>query len=375
MAQKNSGEIKILCQNLDYDIHDNFLTKFFRDEFGIETEYSYDLYKANKIKRILAISLLWFRRVFPKNGVKLFKRLQHFLYDEKWAECLLAHLHASALILDFHKDSKFSTNVLTKAANKLHVPVIAITHGVTMRVSDIEKKTYLFSADYKVCANQHQVEFFKTESDAENDIKVLGSGRYCDEWERVYNHLLNSTFLCHDLPNKKKKLNVLFFERPKIGFYGDHDIVQAVGKLDFVNVIHKGKPKIKYASPNVAGSLYPSARLIQWADVVVMSTSSIALEVLWQGKTLIYLKYLAPEDLCVFEQYKACWVVNSQSELTDALREIHLNSNYKPYSQENVDRLLEDAVYAGNRARDVLSEYSDLIVNARTAKIVGDQKT
>ena len=92
-------------------------------------------------------------------------------------------------------------------------------------------------------------------------------------------------------------------------------------------------------------------------------------------KPLIYLKYLAPHDLCVFEQYQACWVVNSQSELTDALRQIHLNSAYRPYRQENVDRLLEDAVYAGNRSRDILSDYAELIVNYRKSKFVGDKRT
>jgi hypothetical protein len=305
----------------------------------------------------------------------LFKKLHHHLYDKKWAEYLLTHLKASALILDFQKDSKFSTRVLTEAARQLRVPVIAITHGVTMRVSDIEEKSFLFAADVKICANHHQVEFYKTQNDTENDIKVLGSTRYCDEWERVYNTILSNTFECHDLPNDNEKLKVLFFERPKIGFYGDHDIVQTVGKLDFVNVVHKGKPKIKYASARVAGSSYPSARLVQWADVVVMSTSSIALEVLWQGKPLIYLKYLAPHDLCVFEQYQACWVVNSQSELTDALRQIHFNSAYRPYRQENVDRLLEDAVYAGNKSRDILSDYAELIVNYRKSKFVGDKRT
>ncbi|MGD9079386.1 MAG: hypothetical protein PVG96_08600 [Desulfobacterales bacterium] len=375
MAQKGSTAIRVLCQNLDYDIRTDFIIKYLREELGIKTDYSYSLYANGVLKRILAAFVLWIRRIFPKIGAKLFKKLQHRLYDEKWAEYLLTHLKASALILDFQKDSKFSTRVLTEAARRLQVPVIAITHGVTMRVSDIEEKSYLFTADLKICANHHQVEFYKTQNDTENDIKVAGSTRYCDEWERIYNTILSNTFECHDLPNDNGKLKVLFFERPKIGFYGDHDIVQAVGKLDFVNVVHKGKPKIKFASSRVAGSSYPSARLVQWADVVVMSTSSIALEVLWQGKPLIYLKYLSPHDLCVFEQYQACWIVNSQRELTDALKKIHLNSAYRPYRQENVNRLLEDAVYAGDKTRDILSDYAELIINFKKSKPVGDQLT
>lgn len=373
MAQKGSIAIRVLCQNLDYDIHKNFILEYLREEFDVKIDYSYNLHATGGFKRFLSVFVLWIRRVFPKIGVKLFKKLQPRLYDEKWARYLLTHLNASALIFDFQKDTKFSTKVLSEAARLLQIPVIAITHGVTMRVSDIEEKSFLFAADIKICANHHQVKFYKTQNDSESDIKVLGSARYCDEWERVYNNILSNTFECPDLPNDSGKLNVLFFERPKIEFFGDHDIVKAVGMLDFVNVVHKGKPKIKYDSARVAGSSYPSARLVQWADVVVMSTSSIALEVLWQGKPIIYLKYLAPRDICVFEQYQACWVVNSQSELTDALRQIHLNSAYRPYHQENVDRLLEDAVYAGNKSRDILGDYAELIVDCRKSNIVGDK--
>jgi hypothetical protein len=375
MAQKGSAAIRLLCQDLDYDIHTDFIIKYLREKFGIQTDYSYSLYAVGGFKSILSKFVLWARQAFPKIGGKLFKKFQHQMYDEKWAESLLTHLEASALILDFQKETKFSTRVLTEAARHLGIPVIAITHGVTMRVSDIEEKSYLFAADLKICANHHQVEFYKTQNDTEDDIKVAGSTRYCDEWESIYNSILTNTFECHDLPGDNEKLKVLFFERPKIGFYGDHDIVQAVGKLDFVNVVHKGKPKIKFASSRVAGSSYPSARLVQWADVVVMSISSIALEVLWQGKPLIYLKYLSPHDLCVFEQYQACWVVNSQTELTDALKKIHLNSAYRPYRQENVNRLLEDAVYAGDKTRDILSDYAELILNFRKSKSVGDQIT
>jgi len=367
MVQKGSTEIMVLFQNLDYDIHNNFITKYLKVEFGIESQYSYNPNWLSKTKRSFAVFLLWLRRSFPKIGVKLFKRLQHLLYDEKWAESLLSHLNASALIFDFHRDYKFSTKFLIQAAKKIAVPAIAINHGVTMRIPEITENTQIFDADYKICANKHQVEFFIKPSDSKNYVDVLGSGRYCDEWERVYNTLLSNIFSCQDLPDDKSKLNLLFFERPKIGFRSDHKVIEEVGELDFVQVILKGKPKIKYASSNILGFSYPSARLIQWANVVVMSTSSIALEVLWQGKTLIYLKYLAPQDICVFEQYKACWVVNSSSELIEALKKIQLNPAYRPYHQEDVERLFEYAVYAGNSKRDVLADYAELIINSKTA--------
>ena len=367
IAQKGRDRIKLLCQNLDYDIQNNFMVEYLKDEFGIETEYSYEHFHGSAFKRFFSRSMLWIRRKFPGLGLRLFIRLQPFLYDGKWAERLFFHMGASALILDLHKDYKFSTRLLTQAARKLRIPIIAMTHGITMRLSDIERQTSLPMADFKIFPNRHKVEYFKTEEDSDKTIKILGSPRYCDEWEGTYNRMLEKRFSCFDLPDENGKLKVLFFERPKIGFYEDHDSVQVVRGLDFVNAAYKGKPRIRRPYQMIAGSQYPSARLIQWADVVVMSISSIALEVLWQKKILIYMKYLAPDDVCVFDQYGACWTVNSQDELINALKTIHENPSYEPYGQKNIEDLFRDVVYAGDRSRDILKDYSDFILslNAR----------
>ena len=363
MAQKGKNHSEILCQNLDYDIQNDFILNKLKEKFGINTRYSYDVFYGSSIKHLFSKLLLSVRNFSPRIGNSLFVRLHPMIYDKKWAENLLTHLKASALILDFHKASKFSTRVLTEAANKNQVPVVLVTHGVTMRLTGLESLKKIPLADYKIFPNGAKVEYYKTSRDSNQTIKILGSPRYCDEWEPIYNGLLKETFSCPDLPDEKGKLKVLFFERLRIGFYGDHDSVREVGKLDFVNVVFKGKVRIKSRYDKILGSKYPSARLIQWADVVVMSISSIALEILWQNKILIYLKYLAPDDVCVFDKYGACWPVNSQSELIDALRTIRENPEHRPYPKENVERLFKDVVYAGDRSRDVLNDYADFLVN------------
>ena len=363
ICQGGKYSVKLLCQNLDYDINNDFLIQYLRDEFGIETEYTYDHFHDSALKRFFSRFFLWIRRKFPGLGLRLFVRVHPFLYDGKWAERLVANLEVSALILDFHKGYKFSTKVLTKEARKQKIPIIALTHGITMRLTDIEKQTSLPMIDYKIFPNKHKVAFFKTEEDSDKMIKILGSPRYCDEWERIYNNILKAKFSDSALPHARGKLKVLFFERPRIGFYGDHDTVQAVRELDFVNVVYKGKPRIKTPNQIIANSQYPSARLIQWADVVVMSISSIAIEVLWQKKTLIYMKYLAPDHICVFDQYGACWTVNSQDELINALKTIYKNPDYRPYDQKNIEKLFRDVVYAGDRSKDILKDYSDFILS------------
>jgi hypothetical protein len=362
MACDGVKDIKVLCQNMDYDIRNNFIVDYLKDELGIETTYSYEEVDNSTIRGFFSRLLLWIRRTMPNIGLRLFVRSHHMLYDEKWAENLLDGLKASALIFDYHRATKYSTDTLIKAARNKNIPIVLIPHAVPMRLSDLDK-IMLPYADYKVFPNYYTLNFYKTDTDTERTIRILGSSRYCDEWEGTYNRMLEKRFSCFDLPDDNGKLKVLFFERPKIGFYEDHDSVQVVRDLGFVNTAYKGKPRIRVPSQTIAGSQYPSARLIQWADVVVMSISSIALEVLWQKKILIYIKYLAPDDVCVFDQYGACWTVNSQDELINALKTVYENPNYEPYGQENIEDLFRDVVYAGDRSRDILTDYSGFILS------------
>jgi len=363
MARKEKERIVILCQNLNYDIQNDFSLNFLKETFGIHTTYLYRLCKGSAPKWLFSKLLLFTRRIYPKIGHDLFARFYRFIYNETWAKNLLSQFNASALVLDFHKASRYSTKFLTEAAIQKRIPVIMITHGVTMRLSGFDKQVDLPYADYKILPNDFKVKFYKRDTDSESTFKILGSPRYCDEWERLYNSLLEKRFSCPRLSGGKGELKVLFFGRPGIGFYEDHDAFQEVCKLNFVIPFFKGKPRIEGARHRTAGTGLncPSARLIQWADVVVMSISSIVLEALWQKKPLIYLKYLAPHDNCVFEMYGACWPVNSQTDLINALKKLSENPEYRPYRQEDVDKLFEDVVYAGDRSRDVLKDHSDFL--------------
>ncbi|MBW2609734.1 MAG: hypothetical protein JRC68_05255 [Deltaproteobacteria bacterium] len=356
-----ASRIMILCQNLDYDIRDDFILNYLKKEFGIKAEYSYNIDKS-ALRCFLSRLLLSARRIQPKIGVWLFKRLHRLLYDQKWADNLLANVNASTLILDFQSELKYSTKNIIKAAKMRMAPVIFITHGVTMRISGLKQVTNMPSVDYKIFPNRLKVDFFKDKNDSNQNIKILGSPRYCDEWEKIYNKLLENIFPCHGLSSENDKLNVLFFERPMINLNKGHSLEKEVEKLDFVNTVFKERLEKKNPFYMVKGSNYPSARLIQWADVVVMSISSIALEVLWQNRPLLFLKYLAPNDACVFEDYKACWVMKSETDLIDALRMVHKNPGYRPYKDEDVSKLFKEVVYAGDPSLDVLNNYSDFIL-------------
>jgi hypothetical protein len=86
------------------------------------------------------------------------------------------------------------------------------------------------------------------------------------------------------------KLNVLILGRHTKRFYQDHSTVRLIAGLDFVNVVFKSRPRVvvpRKVYEMVGYNSFPSARLIQWADVVICSISSVILDVLYYDKPLV----------------------------------------------------------------------------------------
>ncbi|MBN1849811.1 MAG: hypothetical protein JW932_14635 [Deltaproteobacteria bacterium] len=260
--------------------------------------------------------------------------------------------------MDFKRALHLSNKVIIDASKKRGTPIVFMTHGITMRLSGLTQATDMPDVDYKIFPNFHKVRYYKTDKDSDESVKILGAARYCDEWEKIYNQILAKTFPCLDLPNGKDKLKILFFERPIIGLNSKHECYKAIKNLDFVEAVFKERIEKKNPYYETREANYPSARLIQWADVVVMSISSIALEVLWQKKPLLFLKFLSPPgEVCAFDEYKACWAMHSQEELMDAIQTLKNNPSYKPYTDQDVNKLVCDVVYNGDMRKDILRDH------------------
>jgi hypothetical protein len=104
--------------------------------------------------------------------------------------------------------------------------------------------------------------------------------------------------------------------------------------------------------------------LCEWADVVLVIGSSVITEALMQKKPVLYLKYLHANTM-LFEECGACWTIQTEAELEQALQSLQKKSMGLPYGDENVSRFLSEVVYGGQNNRDVLTDYVKFIVNCR----------
>jgi CDP-glycerol glycerophosphotransferase (TagB/SpsB family) len=94
--------------------------------------------------------------------------------------------------------------------------------------------------------------------------------------------------------------------------------------------------------------------------------SSIIIEALTRNKPALYLKYLH-ENTTEYEEFGACWIINDEDELRDALLSLRDKKGHVPYTDENVDRWLAEVIYGGQNERDVLRVYEEFIVNCEAS--------
>jgi len=107
---------------------------------------------------------------------------------------------------------------------------------------------------------------------------------------------------------------------------------------------------------------FSSVELCEWADVMLVIGSSILIETLVQRKPVLYLKYLH-ENITQYEELGACWTIQNEAELKDALLSLQENIMNLPYTDENIDGFLSEIIYGGQGERDVLGDYENFIVN------------
>jgi hypothetical protein len=103
-----------------------------------------------------------------------------------------------------------------------------------------------------------------------------------------------------------------------------------------------------------------TAELCEWADVVLIIGTSVMTEALMRGKPVLYLKYLHANTM-LFEECGACWTIQNEAELENAIQSLRVKRMKVPYTEENVNRFLSEVVYGGRAKRDVLQDYVQFI--------------
>jgi hypothetical protein len=310
-------------------------------------------------------------------GRVLYELTKMGFYQTNWAHYLLEKADAQALCFDHILPTRYVVNVLLKTAKKKSIPTIALPHGVYLYTNQFNKvrfssrqRFYKFNRfEYVVVQNNLRKDVLVRSGIAKEKIVVLGSARFCREWidqnKKILPRNIEST------ARSSEKLRVVFMPskpRCKIDVERMNNTIDLLASLSEIEAVVKPHTRIGREAhlfdnmqlPNVSHVL--TSELCEWADVVLIIGSSVITEALMRGKPVLYLKYLHANKM-LFEESGACWKIDNETELEQALQSLRKNRTDLPYGDENVNRFLSEVVYGGQNSRDVLKDYVQFITN------------
>jgi hypothetical protein len=397
--------VAVYCMNPDYDIGSDYRLQFLKG-LGIKVDFLYaeftqQLGLFHGVLRLIsqtafaiagkldasAAAYKWADKLqlrFHKIGVRYYKRNRKRFYNSAWARQIIEQTQARALCFDWVAPWRFVVDAFMRSAREMSIPVLSLPHGVFIYTNDDVKigsidqeRNFKKFNPYDAIAVQNKLfkEIIIKSGIASDKIFVLGSARYCDEWMAQNKKILPRQ--AHHRTDTHSKLKVVFMTtRPNYKIHVDRMLktFEVLANLNEMEVVIKPhtrsgeEAKIYENLPLSNVSNISSVELCEWADVMLVIGSSILIETLLQGKPVLYLKYLH-ENTTVYEEIGACWTVQNDKELSEALQSLQTHKNQVPYSQAQVDRFLSEIIYGGLQKRDVLGDYEQFIVNSTRKKM------
>jgi hypothetical protein len=244
-------------------------------------------------------------------------------------KCRLFMRGISCLVMDWARRGHGVTELLTDIARENSIPSVALPHGIDI-VTDMSYYEEAMDAttfahfDHIVAPNRLRQTVLTDAGLPLERIHILGSARFTKSWS----DRLSSAYPARPVRDPNK-LKVVHFD----GLAPKHQAsttptLRQVSKLPFLDLAIQPKPSQSANLEETLEGIFPelidrnnASQLCRWADVAMFAGSSVALEMLIRGGELIWLKYLDSEPMAV-ENYSACRVVNSASELLDLLTKL-----------------------------------------------------
>lgn len=384
--------IRVFCIDPKFDFRNNDNVRFLKSRCEVIVKYLYHEVAGSRLRekawgKLLKISRRLNSYRFPSIVKKVIMRVNQ-LSSKKlinrlkdlpgWENEFIKRINPSCLIFDWLNPDAFGVTSILVKAKDLGISTLSLPHGMNLYTNfDIlpDRKISKKEANYfDFIVSQGKLSRMHLENEGTPPEKIvdLGSLRFCDEWMDFYReNILSSTF---DSPCDIAKLRVAFF-LSKLQYNIDEKLIIKtieilVQEEDTYVII---KPHTRGMSTHFMKELIEkyhidireetsSVLLSEWADVGLVIGSSVGLQILHDGKLLLYLCYL-DSNQSFYDEVGACWKIGSIGELKDALRTLKTDKKYRPYSQEDVQNLFNHNVYAGDPTRDVIEDYFNIITN------------
>ena len=378
VQQKGRENIRVISLNPALKLTEDMRLGFLRDK-GIQIDHATEVLRENSVERAAHYISRWLVNRLSSNAVADW--VDRTFGMGAWARRLIQQLKPSVLVFDWQAPEKTLALQIQRAAKKKNITMLATPHGMQLMINDLVttqasesgKVTpwgyFLRYIDKVVAPFELQAEWFERCGVPREKLVVLGSSRFCPAWRDVYAKLIAN--MPNTGPAKSDKVKVVYMDH--VAAYRIHpEIVETtlirIAALEFVDLVIKPSTGANtFSSPalkNISGAVedVSSITLIEWADIVIGTISSILIEALAADKPLIYPTHHSNND-SMFTARGACLSVTTDEELEAALLQHHADPTLRLYPKEAANALLTEVVMGGDANNDVLDNYASFVLS------------
>lgn len=334
----------------------------------------------NSILNILSFnSLNKIFKVFKNFELKLFTKIFNSKLNKIDIKKFISSiLYNSAGVFVFDQTyNKFYKKICTYL-NQNNINSVAVPHGHNIFANELisihslnikfNKGIQEHSMPYKYVVFETNIianRFLNIGYVTKEQIQILGSSRFCDEWMQKIREILPSD----NLPNLSKSIIkfVIMLSKPVYNVFVEEIIrtIQYISSFPGVFIIIK--PHTRGESFNnfsfnknvlIVDNKIHSPNLINWADVVLFTNSSIIFDCLKINKPTLYLKNTHANKI-LSEKYFKSWHIECRDDLRDFMWKFINDRKISTYSKEDRDRYCKD--FLEPIGSDVLKYYTNFL--------------
>tara|TARA_B100000795_G_scaffold224933_1_gene180513 strand:+ start:6346 stop:7539 length:1194 start_codon:yes stop_codon:yes gene_type:complete len=370
ISKNNPGiEINYLCTSRDWNFKENINYDFVKNLNNVKVDY-FDNFFFKFIPR----------KILNLTNFKLIKFLLKKIIKKK-----LIKSKFNLVIVDFPNPRKNFLDEFINVSKELKIKLIGFRHALWNRDisnkddQDIKNLAVITDKnkdlDHLIFSNKSNMtamlKYGKLDS---NKAIYLGNPRYSYFWhEKLFKYLKENTFKNNMIKiNNKNKIKIVYMDHSAFLGMNSDKIYNSIKKLNdsnYIDLIIKPntnsahKEKINLSTNKLKefplDIIHNSVQLIDWADMVICTQSSIAIEVLLQKKILISASHYHYSRQ-LWDKYNAACLVKSDEELFDVINKFKRNKINIFYNESNVTNYL-DEIQANELGDNTLERFNKFI--------------
>lgn len=257
---------------------------------------------------------------FSKKQLNILER--HTMW--KWVNQFFENKHFGGILVFNWTITPFVRYICEQANDKNFI-IVSLPHGDSPYISKLKTlndlnfgtmKSYeqLNIFDYVIVPNQLCYNRYK-DIDTNDNVKILGSARYCDEWLQTLRNIPKPVF--NPNINKSKKV-VMFLRNKGYPIFWDEvnrSIKMINNNIPGVFLVVKHHPRgdtimdvahNHYSNVQHVYNEVDSSSLIQWSDVVIDLGTSVVWDAVKQNKPIVVPEYLFANRSVIAEYMPSC---------------------------------------------------------------------